>query len=180
MHLQAELRKAGLDDYDVRPMGGRLMLIKPPGEVNLANMELRQIRKLARWFDSVWAWSKSDVGIEELCGLDAWVSLFIRDKDKFPSFIAEERMAIYEKIGSIVYAGTGSSEESSEASFPYLALLSVVPESIGDDSVGDDLVAGKLLVAILPWESNTEVQNPLLAINDLADVVREEPIRNDG
>ncbi|GAB4827102.1 hypothetical protein Ancab_033985 [Ancistrocladus abbreviatus] len=76
---------------------------------------------------------------------------------------------------SIVYAGTGSSEDSSKASFPSLALLSKVLKS-----VGDDLAAGKLPNTTLPRESNTEVQNPLLAINDSADVVREEPFRNDG
>ncbi|GAB4850420.1 hypothetical protein Ancab_029724, partial [Ancistrocladus abbreviatus] len=196
--FNAELRMAALDDYDVRPMGGRLMLIRAPGEVNLANMESGLVGKLARWFDTVHVWSKLDSGGELVVikaatkartQLDVarfavltpvlhYISLTVRlavDEDKFPIFITEEGRAICEKVGSIVYASMGSSEDSSEALFSLLALLSMVPES-----VGDDFAAGKLSAIALPQEYNTKLQNPLLAINDLADVIREEPLRNDG
>ncbi|GAB4846646.1 hypothetical protein Ancab_025652, partial [Ancistrocladus abbreviatus] len=202
VNVQAKLRMAGLDDYDVLPVGGRLMLIRPPKEVNVANMESGLVGKLARWFDSVRAWSKSDIGrgrIVWIRCIDATtkaqtrrdvvrfavltlvlhhISLAVRltvDEDEFPIFIAEEGMGICEKAGSIVYAGTGSLEDSFKACFPSLASLSMVSEL-----VGDDLAVGKLPTVASPPESNTEVQNPLLVINDSMDDVREEPLCNDG
>ncbi|GAB4842746.1 hypothetical protein Ancab_012721 [Ancistrocladus abbreviatus] len=84
-------------------------------------------------------------------------------------------MAFCEKAGSCVATGIGSSEDSSEAFFASLASLSMVPKS-----VGDDLATGKLTAAALHWESNTEVQNTLLVINDSANVIQEEPVCIDG
>ncbi|GAB4832703.1 hypothetical protein Ancab_006720 [Ancistrocladus abbreviatus] len=102
------------------------------------------------------------------------MSLMVNE-DEFPIFIAEERTATSEKPRIIAFACKRISDKSSEASFPSLASLSVVSESIGED-----IATIKLPTAVFPWESNTKVQNPILAINDLVDFVQEEPIRNDG
>ncbi|GAB4837263.1 hypothetical protein Ancab_002165 [Ancistrocladus abbreviatus] len=222
-----ELRRAGLDDYDVRLMGGRLMLIRPPGEVNLVNEEKGLGGKLTKWFDSIRAWSKSDVGIGRIVWLrflgllfhtwsdrvfkklvERWgdlvaidaatkartqldvvrlailtpvlhhISLIVSltfDEDGFPIFISKKGMAFCEKVRSCIAIGTGSSEDFSEAFFPSLASLSVVLES-----VEDNLATRKLTTAALHREPNTEVQKTLLVINDLEDVVWEEPVCIDG
>ncbi|GAB4859860.1 hypothetical protein Ancab_011341 [Ancistrocladus abbreviatus] len=97
------------------------------------------------------------------------------DKDDFPIFIAEEGMAFDEKAVSWDVFCTGRSEDSSEASFPSIASLGVVPKL-----VGDDLDAGKFTAAASHWEPKSKAQKSLLVINDSADVVQEEPPRIDG
>ncbi|GAB4827902.1 hypothetical protein Ancab_034786 [Ancistrocladus abbreviatus] len=86
------------------------------------------------------------------------------DEDDFPIFIAEEGMAFGEKVVSWDALGTGSSEDSSEASFPSIASLSVVPES-----VEDDLGARKFTATALHREPNSEAQKSMLV-----DVLRLE------
>ncbi|GAB4852809.1 hypothetical protein Ancab_017012 [Ancistrocladus abbreviatus] len=194
----------------------------------LDNIESGQIRKLARWLDSIQPWTKSHVRLGRIVWIrflglplhvwservfkklaEQWgelaainvdtkertwlyvarfailtpilshISLIVRlmvDKDEFPIFIAEEGMATIEKPIIIASACKGISDESSKASLPpSLASLSVVLEF-----VGENIAAEKLPIIVFPWESNTEVQNPILVINDSMDSIREEPIHNDG
>ncbi|GAB4827896.1 hypothetical protein Ancab_034780 [Ancistrocladus abbreviatus] len=155
--VPAEIRREGLDAFEVQPMGRNLMLIKPHGGVNLVNEEF---------------------GLAVLTPVMHHISLSVTlkiDEDDFPIFIAEEGMAFGEKVVSWDALGTGSSEDSSEASFPSIASLSVVPES-----VEDDLGARKFTATALHREPNSEAQKSMLVINDSADVVKEELPRIDG
>ncbi|GAB4827095.1 hypothetical protein Ancab_033978 [Ancistrocladus abbreviatus] len=176
----AELRREGLDDYDVWPMGGKLMLIRPPGEVNLVNEEsgLEMGGPIA--IDAATK-ARTRLDIARLAVLtpvlhhiSLTMSLTI-DEDDFPIFIFEEGRAFYEKVGPYDANGSGSSEDSSKAFFPSLASLSVVSES-----VGDDLATRKLTDAALHWKLDFEVQKTLLVINDSADVIWEDPVCIDG
>ncbi|GAB4842747.1 hypothetical protein Ancab_012722 [Ancistrocladus abbreviatus] len=191
VNILAKLRRAGLNDYDVWL------------EVNLVNEESGLGGKLARWFDSVQAWPKSDIGMGKIVWLrflglplHAWSDkVFKKLVERWGHLVAIDaatkaqtrldvaRFAVLTPVlhhisltaGSCVATGIGSSEDSSEAFFASLASLSMVPKS-----VGDDLATGKLTTAALHWESNTEVQNTLLVINDSANVIQEEPVCIDG
>ncbi|GAB4852775.1 hypothetical protein Ancab_016982 [Ancistrocladus abbreviatus] len=139
-----ELWKASLGDYDVWPMGGRLVLIKRLGDVNLDNIESGQIGKLARWFDSIRPWTQSNVGLGRIVWIRcldvdmkerirqdvakfsiltpvlSHISLTMRlmvDEDEFPIFITKEGTTTSEKLRIIASTCKGISNESSEA-FP--------------------------------------------------------------
>ncbi|GAB4852092.1 hypothetical protein Ancab_016282 [Ancistrocladus abbreviatus] len=101
------MRREGLDAYDVRLMGGKLMLIKPPGGVYLGNEESGLVE---RWGDLVAidaatkARSHLDVArLAVLTPIMQHISLSVTlkiDEDEFPIFIAEEGMTFGEKIVS--------------------------------------------------------------------------------
>ncbi|GAB4837323.1 hypothetical protein Ancab_002214 [Ancistrocladus abbreviatus] len=79
VNIQEELWKSGLLDYSVRPLGVKLVLIKPLGDANLINLKTENKGKLAKWFESIRPWSKTDVAT----GRVVWVFLFMRGQRGF-------------------------------------------------------------------------------------------------
>ncbi|GAB4837280.1 hypothetical protein Ancab_002180 [Ancistrocladus abbreviatus] len=195
VNIQEELWKAGLLDYSVRSLGGKLVLIKPLGDANLINLKTENKGKLAKcgvfsksaeqWGDLV----AMDVDTIDRNRLDvARFSIFTNtlgfitttlrlmvNEDECSIFVAEEGPTPIERVRAGYPDRKESSVESSRASLHRYASVSVVPES-----VEEICIAGKMATANASREPNTEDHNYFLRINALANEVQGEPASYDG
>ncbi|GAB4854566.1 hypothetical protein Ancab_023147, partial [Ancistrocladus abbreviatus] len=54
---------------EIRPLGGRLVLMIASGESNMANIVANNHEKLSLWFDAVRPWKKEDIGGSRLASI---------------------------------------------------------------------------------------------------------------
>ncbi|GAB4829646.1 hypothetical protein Ancab_019307, partial [Ancistrocladus abbreviatus] len=54
---------------EIRPLGGKLVLMTASGESNMATIVSDNQDKLSKWFDSVRPWNKEDIGGSRI----AWI-----------------------------------------------------------------------------------------------------------